>query len=361
MRILAVAVVAVMALLASVPSASAAVPPGFVGMTSGEVFGHPGSVRQKHLSMQRNAGVRLLRQTFDWSTIELAPGVYDFSAHDRFVLDLANHRITVLPILFNPPEVRSSRPLRSAKRGTYPPRSAAEMGAWAAMLAARYGPGGSLWRTHPEVPPTPIRSWQIWNEPNLPVYWPSGSSARQYVRLLKRVGAAIKKVDRGAEIVTAGLAPSKLRGAIDIFKYIDQMYRAGGARVFDTMAINSYARNASGLKKLIDRVRKTMNRRGDRRGKIWITELGWCDKGPKHRFCVGTKNQARNIAQSLKLIRKERRPWRLRGFVYYSWRDGRPYAPDFKNMWGLHTGLLTLGDRRKPAYTAFTGGVKRLR
>jgi hypothetical protein len=47
--------------------------------------------------------------------------------------------------------------------------------------------------------------------------------------------------------------------------------------------------------------------------------------------------------------------------VYFSWRDGRPYAPDFKNMWGLHTGLLTVRDRRKPAYTAFTGGVKRLR
>ena len=361
MPTLVAAVVAVTALLATLPSASAALPPGFVGMTSEEVFGHPGSVRHKHLPMQRKAGVRLLRQTFDWSTIELAPGVYDFSAHDRFVLDLAKHRITVLPILFNPPEVRSSRPLRSAKHGTYPPRSAGEMGAWAAMLAARYGPGGLLWRTHPEVPPTPIRAWQIWNEPNLPVYWPSGSSARQYVRLLKNVGAAIKKHDPGAEIVTAGLAPSKLRGAIDIFKYIDQMYRAGGAKAFDTMAINSYVRNASGLKKLMERVRKTMNRRGDRRAKIWITELGWCDTGPRSRFCVGPKKQAQNITQSLKLIGQERRRWRLRGFVYFSWRDGRPYPPAFRNMWGLHTGLLTLADRRKPAYAAFARGVRRVR
>jgi hypothetical protein len=103
-----------------------------------------------------------------------------------------------------------------------------------------------------------------------------------------------------------------------------------------------------------------MNQRGDRRGKIWITELGWCDKGLKHRFCVGPKKQAQNIRQSLEIIRKSYRRWRLRGFVYFSWRDGRPYAPDFKNMWGLHTGLLTLGNRQKPAYTAFKGGVKRL-
>jgi hypothetical protein len=360
MRTLA-AVVALTAFFASLPSASAAVPPGFVGVTSEEVFGGSGSVRAKHLPMQRKAGVRLLRQTFDWSTIELAPGAYNFFAHDRFVLDLAKHRIRVLPILFNPPEFRSSRPARRANGGTYPPQSAAAMGAWAAKLVARYGPNGSLWRENPGVPKQPIRTWQIWNEPNLKVYWPSGPSARQYVRLLKTVGAAIKKVDRGAEIVTGGVAPSSLSGTINIFKYIGQMYRAGGAKAFDTMAINSYARNAAGLKELIDRVRNTMNRRGDRRGKIWITELGWCDKGPKHRFCVGSKNQARNIRESLKLIASSRRRWRLRGFVYFSWRDGRPYAPDFKNMWGLHTGLLTLGNQRKPAYTAFTGGVKRLR
>jgi hypothetical protein len=139
------------------------------------------------------------------------------------------------------------------------------------------------------------------------------------------------------------------------------MYRAGGAKAFDTMAINSYARDVSGLKKLIDRVRKTMNRSGDRRAKIWITELGWCDTGPQSRFCVGQGRQARNIRQSLKLIGQARRHWRLRGFVYFSWRDGRPYPPAFKNMWGLHTGLLTVGNNRKPAYAAFTRGVKRIR
>jgi hypothetical protein len=361
--LIASVVVAIIALLASVPSASAAVPRGFVGLTSEEVFGNAGPLRNKHLPMQRKAGVRLLRQTFDWSKIEVAPGSYDFSIHDRFVLDLARNGLTVLPILFNPPDFRSSRPSRGAKprNFTYPPRSAAVMGAWAQLLVDRYGPNGSLWSANPGVRPRPIRAWQIWNEPNLSQYWPSGPNAREYVGLLKTVGAAIKSRDPGAEIVTAGLPPSKLGGAIDIFKYIDQMYRAGGARAFDTMAINSYATSASSLKKLIDRVRKTMNRRGDRRAKIWITELGWCDKGPKSRFCVGRKAQARNITQSLKLIAKARSRWRLRGFVYFSWRDGRPYPPAFKNLWGLHTGLLTVGNGRKPAYNAFTGGVKRFR
>jgi hypothetical protein len=359
-KLIASVVIAIIALLALVPSASAATPKGFVGLTSEEVFGS-NSLRNKHLPMQRKAGVRLLRQTFDWSRMEYAPGVYDFSIYDRYVLDLAKNGITVLPILFNPPEFRSSRPARRAKRGTYPPRSAAEMGAWAQLLVARYGPNGSLWSANPSVKPRPIRAWQIWNEPTLPVYWPSGPNARQYVGLLKTVGKAIKARDRKAEIVTAGLPPSLLSGAINIFKFIDQMYRAGGAKAFDTMAINSYATGASSLKKLIDRVRKKMNQHGDKRAKIWITELGWCDKGPKSRFCVGKKKQAKNITQSLKVIAKARGRWRLRGFVYFSWRDGRPYAPDFKNLWGLHTGLLKENNGRKPAYKAFSSGVKRFR
>jgi hypothetical protein len=312
--------------------------------------------------MQRRAGARLLRQPFEWSEIEIARGVYDFSWHDRYVLDLARRGMRVLPVLFRPPEFRSSRPARGARHGTYPPRSGRAMGAWAARLVDRYGPRGSLWRANPGVRRLPIRSWQIWNEPNLRQYWPRGPNARQYARLLRTVGAAIKRRDRGAEIVTAGVAPSRLRSAINIFTYIGRMYRAGGARAFDTMAINSFARNASALRRLMDRVRRTMNRRRDRRARIWITEIGWCsNRRVRHRFCVGRRQQARNITQSLRLIGRARRRWRLRGFVYFSWHDRRPFPPRFRNYWGLHNGLLTLGNRRKPAFRAFTRGVRRLR
>ena len=74
----------------------------------------------------------------------------------------------------------------------------------------RYGPNGTLWAERPEVPRLPIRSWQIWNEPNLGPYWCGKANAKQYVAMLRAVGTAIKQVDRGAQIVTAGLPDSKL-------------------------------------------------------------------------------------------------------------------------------------------------------
>ena len=131
------------------------------------------------------------------------------------------------------------------------------------------------------------------------------------------------------------------------------MYRAGAKRAFDTLAINSYAKDERQLGSLLNSVRQLMNGRKDRRAPIWITELGWGDKGPKSRFIVGAKGQAKRITKSFALIKQQRRKLRLRGVVYFSWRDAPPYPPDYSNLWGLHTGLLKINGSPKPAYHAF--------
>jgi hypothetical protein len=179
--------------------------------------------------------------------------------------------------------------------------------------------------------------------------------------MLKVVGRAIKRADRRAEIVTAGLPPSKLAGAVPLQRFVKQLYRAHGKRYFDTLAINSYAKNRRQLTKLLRSIRKLMNRARDRKAKLWITELGWGDSGPPSRFIVGPAAQARLITSSLGTIRKLRRKLRLRGVVYYTWRDARPYPPLYQDLWGLHTGLLDLAGRPKPAFEAFRTAAARMR
>src|SRR4051794_18898497 len=307
--------------------------------------------------MQRSLGIGITRQTFDWSQIEVKRGHYYLRAYDDYVANLANHGIRVLPVLFNPPRFRR----RSHGRSTCPPRSNKTMARFARVLVRRYGPRGSLWKTHPSVRKIPIRSWQIWGEASLPIYWCGKPSAKRYVKLLKTVGRAIKRSDRHAEIVSAGLPNSFLRSAVRLTKYLKQMYRAKAKRYFNTLAINSYAKNTRELSRLLRSVRRLMNRYHDRRAKIWITEIGWGDKGPKHRFIVGAKGQASRITRSLSYIARARRRLRLRGFVYFTWRDAKPYPPLYKDMWGLHTGLLTRSGSHKPAYAAFDRAVGRLR
>ena len=208
----------------------------------------------------------------------------------------------------------------------------------------------------------PITAWQIWNEPNLGMfYWCGNPSARQYVAMLRRVGGAIKRVHRGRRDRHRGASAQQAhrRGAAEAF--ISQMYRAGGKRAFDSLAINSYAKDQRQLRGLLGSIRRLMNRHGDRSGRIWITELGWGDQGPDHRFIVGARGQARRITKSFALIRKQRRRLRLRGVVYFSWRDQSPYPPRYENLWGLHTGLLDNDGSPKPAFFAFQRAVGRLR
>jgi hypothetical protein len=344
-------------LAASAP-AHARVRADFVGVTSEDVFAGNADYRTTNLSAQAAVGIGLERQTFDWKQIETAPGRFDLSYHDVYVAKLAAHGIRVLPVLFNTPSfyVRARR-----GRSACEPKENATFARFASLLVSRYGPKGSLWRDHPSVPKVPIRSWQVWNEPTLPLYACGKPSARRYTRMLKAVGRAIKRADRGAEVVSAGLPASKLRSAVPLTRYLKSLYKAKAARYFDTLAINSYARNKRELARLLRRVRRLMNRRRDRRTPIWVTEIGWGDKGLKHRFIVGARGQSRRVKSSLRYIRRARRRLRLRGFVYFSWRDSPPYPPRFRNLWGLHTGLLNRQGQPKPAFQTFKKSVGALR
>jgi len=88
--------------------------------------------------------------------------------------------------------------------------------------------------------------------------------------------------------------------------------------------------------------------------------MGWSDRGPRSPFRVGAAGQASRIKSAIPALAKAARKLRLRGFIYYSWRDGLPYAPNFKDFWGLHTGLLRINGTPKPAYNAFRQAVARL-
>jgi polysaccharide biosynthesis protein PslG len=337
--------------------ADAGVPRGFVGITADDVFAGNDNHRTANLSAMAAIGIQTIRQTFDWSTIERSPGVYDFSYHDAYVAKVSAHGLRVLPVLVNPPSFY--RPTRG--RAACPPRDMATFARFAKAVVRRYGRRGSLWRNG-RVPGNPITAYQIWNEPNLSVYSCNRRpKARRYVAMLRTVGRAIKRVDRRAQVVSAGIPPSKLKSAVPIERYIAQMYRAGARRYFDSLAINSYAKDGGQLRGILRSIRRLMNRHGDRRGRIWVTEFGWGDTGPKHRFIVGAAGQARRITQAFDVIRQLRHRLRLSGVIYYSWRDAPPYPLQYRDLWGLHTGLLDINGGFKPAFYAFKNGVARLR
>ncbi|HEY8769514.1 MAG TPA: hypothetical protein VIM03_03155 [Thermoleophilaceae bacterium] len=327
-------------------------------MVSEDVFAGGPNYRSCTLNTQLAGGVSIIRQTFDWAAIERSRGSYDFSGYDSYVAALAEHRMRVLPVLFNPPGFRSSRPHKHARKGTYPPKRFKDMGGFGAALVRRYGPRGSFWVSRPDLPKMAIRSWQIWNEPHLRAYWPTGPSPRKYTRLLKAAAKGIKRADRHAEIVSASLSQSTL-SRYSVTSFVSGMYRAGARKAFDTLALNPYGKSPSGALRLVRSIRRLMNKRHDRGARIWVTEFGWATGGKSKKFRVSTKRQARWVPSLLGKLHRARRGLRLRGAIYYNWRDAKPYAPRYQDFFGLHTGLLKTDGSPKPAFRSFRKAARR--
>jgi hypothetical protein len=321
-----------------------AAPRDFAGLVSEDTATAPSDYRQAQFATQASLGVNLLRQTFDWSKIEVSPGTYDFAAHDAFVADAARAGISILPIVFRAPAFRGG----GSGALAYPPTKYADLGTFAAVLVRRYGPNGTFWSEHPDVPKRAIRAWQIWNEPNLKAYWPRGPNPKQYTRLLKATAKPIKAADRGAKIVTAGMPESRI--GVPLKKFIPGMYKAGAKSAFDIMASNPYGRSAAAVVANITKARKLMKQFRDP-AQIWATEIGWSDVGPPSPQRAGPQGQATQLDKLVKSLTRNRRRLKLHGFVYFCWRDGAPYN-NGRDFWGLHTGLLTIDGQPKPAYYA---------
>jgi hypothetical protein len=123
----------------------------------------------------------------------------------------------------------------------------------------------------------PIRSWQVWNEPNLrPEFYPGetvAGAARTYGELVGLSHDAIKSRDRQAGIVLAGIATQKDPRAFD---FLDHVYSVPGIKAdFDTAAQHPYAANIDKVRDSIQRLRKVMADNGDAGTPLWITEFGW--------------------------------------------------------------------------------------
>jgi hypothetical protein len=340
-------------------------PNSFVGVVSDETFATLGSGSgTSYVDSIRATGVGLLRQKFDWDflTFGNGPNNINWDYLDRFMTSMSQEGITVMPVLMDPPASITTAPASGAIRGSYPPADLGAIGDFGAMLAQHYGTTGSFWAAHPELPRHPITAWQIWNEPNLPVYWQPRPNAAAYVQMLRLASQKIKAVDPNAEIITAGIPDSRIKGSIPLTSYLKQMYRAGATGAFDTLAVNGYAPTGKAVISLARHIRRQINSYGGQATALRISEFGWADRGPEHprgRFTVG-KKQGPYTYQAIRGLWKARKGLKLRGIVYYDWRDQPVYAGG-KNFWGLHTGLLAINGKAKPALSWFKKAVRSLR
>ena len=206
------------------------------------------------LRLMRRTGIGSLRFLIYWSQSEPAPGVFDWAATDEFLTSTSRQRFQRLPVIWGSPSwlARTPRDTRcqfTADRCAalqMPVHSRAQRRAWSTFLRAlvgRYGPSGTFWTLHPDLPRDPIRTWQIWNEENDHRF--AEASVRGYAALLRDTAPAVRSVDPGARIVLGGLySTPRVKPSLDATIFLSRLYRQRGIRgLFDGVGLHPYAAN----------------------------------------------------------------------------------------------------------------------
>lgn len=359
--------VAVTGLAAGAPAAGA-VPARFWGV----VPQAPPTPEQ--LERLRRGGVDSIRLPVGWEGVQpVRDGPFDWSGVDSRVEAAVGAGIEVLPFLSGAPSwavpsacVPGTGCAARAPRNL-PARGAAASG-WSSFVreaVARYGPGGTFWGEHPELPPRPIRFWQIWNEQNFK-YFVARPNPAEYGKLLKISYAAARSVDRGARLLLGGMfaRPKEAlfkrgpRQAYFATDFLDEMYRRtpGIERKFVGVALHPYTGRYQQLVPDIEELRRVLSRNHDARKGLWITELGWSSQRPtrNNSFAKGPKGQVRQLKGAFRLFERWYAKWRLKRVYWFSVDD---YAGVCNFCDG--TGLFREGfvpKRSWYAYVRFAGG-----
>lgn len=348
-------VVALLAGLAAALAQPGATKPSDDGLRFGTfVFREP--FEEAELERLRAAGGEVVRTTFQWADVQrgILP-LYDWRKYDALVARAAEANVSILPLLIGSPEF-------AAPVTSHPPTSVIARLMFARFANAaveRYGHDGSFWDSHPDVPYTPIEGWEVWNEPNLPSFWTAGQpDAREYARLLVLISRAIRIADPRAKVVLAGMPDPKKQTVTPASRFLAELYALPGVRgAFDVVAAHPYASSVRGVDRKLRLLRSVMDRHGDSRKPLWITELGWSSSGIEHHLVKDPATQARLTRATVELLKRRRDDYRLGTVIWFRWQDPEVPCPKPGGCWYDEAGLFTVDGEPKPAWDAFARAV----
>ena len=283
--------------------------------------------------MARN-GVESVRVIFDWSEAQKTAGAPpSFQESDPQVARAAARGIDLLPVVMYTP--RWARRVSGEKHSA--PADPATFAAYVTALVTRYGENGTFWDERPDLPRRPVRTWQIWNEPDMEYQWvPRKNWQQDYGALLRKSREAIRTADPGARVVLAGLTNFSWRS-------LRSLYANGGIKgLFDVVALNAYTRETDNLIEIVRRGRKVMQARGDRKLPIRVTEFG--ASASQGRIKVGRdrdhlqttdRKLAKLVLRAYEALAANRRKLRIEAAYWYTWASTYDSRGDIFDFAGL--------------------------
>jgi hypothetical protein len=284
-------------------------------------------------------GSRWIRFDVKWADVQWhGPGSYQWARYDHLVDAARAHGLQVLANLAYSPSW--ARPAGASDK--FAPDTAERRDAFARFAAA----AATRYRDR-------VSAWEIWNEPNNPIFWQPLPNPASYAALLRAAYPALKAASPAATAIAGATAPAPTSGGlIDEVEFLQRVYAAGAAGYFDAWSHHPYDFNLAPGSPHKDSawwqtygtspsIRSLMEAHGDGAKKVWATEYGVPSAG------YGRLSEAVQAAWLGEAYAQWRaKPWG--GPVFnYMLRDG--VAPRVSSFW-YYIGVVRDDWTRKPAF-----------
>lgn len=319
---------------------------GTFGISDPALEGETASQQKSDLTAMKAIGVNSVRVDADWSGVQPdGPSSFDWGALDQTVSFIRAAGMSVDLVIDGCP--RWAATASSSDSSAPTPASPGQYASFAAQVAARFAPLG-------------VEIYEIWNEPNIAVFWQPSPNPSAYTAMLKAAYSAIKNIDPAAIVVSGGLSPSATDGTdVSPINFVQAMYADGAKDYFDALGFHPYSFPAtpdtyetwsawSQMSQTDPSIRSIMAGQGDSGKKVWITEYGAPSSGPDG---IGESAQSASLTQA---INKARSTSWIGGIYIYTWVDDGSSPADH----GDEFGLLTDSGTRKIAYQAVASALK---
>ena len=288
-----------------------------------------------------------VREDFLWGLIEPRQGRLDWTAPDRITQSLRDRGLNILGIISY--SVNWATPATEDDPSPNPvsvyPPDLNKYYTWVRTLVTRYK--------------GKIAHWEIWNEPDNPLFWKPSPNPRQYAELLKTAYRAVKDADPNASVLTGGVSGNAI-------PFLEELFAAGAGNSFDILAIHPYPipldkaqgriQSRPEVHKMLDvelnKYRAFLQRHNLSGRPIWVTEVGW----PARDWGLDDQAQADYLAEAYALMLSGNIAQKI---FYYGFKD-ESAGPT--NSWGLlawGSGNTDLAPKR-PSFLAYANSARHL-
>lgn len=208
---------------------------------------------ERRLAMHKMVGAIYGRNDIWWGSIEKPKGTWDFAKADSTVNLFTKNGIDLLGILcyFSDWAPDHNAPKSEADRD--------EFANYVKTMVTRYK--------------DKIKNWEIWNEPNINIFWSPKPDPNNYTELLKKSYTEIKKIDTNIKVV--GMVTS----GVDI-DFIEKCLKLDAGKYMDVISVHPYQHEPPGvfyprtsMYKIFEL--KNMLTKYNVNIPIWLTECGW--------------------------------------------------------------------------------------